>query len=218
MRRHRAETAVVVAALAFVAACGSAAKPAKFHPAGAPAPSSTASFGSFGSSGPDGVVRPPFGHDVRVHMTGWRPAGASAARAVIADKNFELAYLYSEYTGGKDTRWITYAGRRVRRDFAANLAQPDVTTESFRGTLSYTHMRAFADPGHHKAIDVSACYDRSRAANTSIRTGKVIPDRTPAADHYFRYTDILAKGGSGNWRVIGNYPAVYYPQARECKP
>jgi hypothetical protein len=106
----------------------------------------------------------------------------------------------------------------VRRAFAADLAKPGVTTESFRGILSYTHMRAFPDPGHKGAIDVSACFDNARAANTSIRTGKVIPDRTPADDHCFRYTDILAKGGTGNWRVIGNYAAVYYPQARECKP
>ena len=51
MRRHRAETALVVAALVFVAACGSAAKPATFHPAGSPAPEPTASFGSSGPAG-----------------------------------------------------------------------------------------------------------------------------------------------------------------------
>jgi hypothetical protein len=216
MSRHRLEITLIGAALAFVAACGSAAKPATFHPAG-PAPAAAASPAS-APSARGALTRPPFGQNVRVEMSGWLPAGSRRARAVVADKDFELAYLYAEYTGGKDTRWTAYVSHAVLRDFAADLAKPDVTTESFRGTVSYTHMRAFADPAHKGAIDVSGCYDNARSANTSITTGKVIPDRTPADDHYFRYTDILAKGGTGNWRVIGNYPAVYYPQARECKP
>ena len=219
MRRHWAEAALIVAALAFVAACGSAAKPATFHPAG---PSAAASAPPPGQappgSGRGSLARPPFGRNVHVHMTRWMPGRARQAAAVIADKNFELAYLYSEYTGGRDTRWTGYASRRMLRAFAADLAKPAVTTESFRGTVSYTHMRAFADPLHKGAIDVSACFDNARAENTSISTGKVIPDRTPADDHYFRYTDILARNRTGNWLVTGNYAAVYYPQARECKP
>lgn len=214
MRRRRLEVALIMAALAFVAACGSAAKPAKFQPAG----SAPATPRSSPPPAQGALARPPFGRNVHVEMSGWLPASPRQAHAVIADKNFELAYLYSEYTGGNDKRWTGYAGRRVRPAFAADLAKPDVTTESFRGTVSYSHLRAFADPSHHGAVDVSGCYDDARAADTSITTGKVIPDRTPANDHYFRYTDILARGGTGSWRVIGNYPAVYYPQARECKP
>jgi len=217
MRRHPAQAVLVVAALAFVAGCGPSAKSATFHPADSE-PASPSAAGQQGSHGPGSLARPPFGRNVRVHMTSWMPAGTRAAQAVIADKNFELAYLYAEYTGGKDRRWTAYVSRRVLRPFAANLAKPDVTTESFRGILRYTHMRAFRDPVHKAAIDVSACYDNSRAENTSIRTGQVIPDRTPAAEHYFRYTDILAQSGTGSWLVIGNYPAVYYPRARECKP
>jgi hypothetical protein len=41
----------------------------------------------------------------------------------------------------------------VRQAFAADLAKPDVTTESFRGTVSYSRLRAFADPSHHGAGD-----------------------------------------------------------------
>jgi hypothetical protein len=39
----------------------------------------------------------------------------------------------------------------------------------------------------------------------------------PANQRYFRYTDIVARRG-GRWVVIGNYPALCYPQAKECKP
>jgi len=214
------EALLIVAALAFVAACGSPAKPATFHPGGATATprSSPPATTPLGAAGPGGVVRPPFGHNVHVHMAGWQPASARQAKAVIADKNFELAYLYSEYTGGKDKRWTAYVDAAMRRAFGRALAKRDVTTESFRGTVRFTHMRAFSDPAHKGAIDVSACYDNSHAVNTSIRTGKAVPDRTPAADHYLRYTDILARSGAGHWRVVGNYSDVFYPQARECKP
>ncbi len=214
------EAALIVAALAFVAACGSPAKPATFHPGGTTAAPRSSPSGTAqpGSSGPGGLVRPPFGHNVHVHMAGWQPASARQAKAVTADKNFELAYLYSEYTGGKDKRWTAYVDAAMRRDFGRALAKRDVTTESFRGTVRFTHMRAFPDPGHKGAIDVSACYDNSHAVNTRISTGKTVPDRIPAADHYLRYTDILTSGGAGNWHVIGNYPDVFYPQARECKP
>jgi hypothetical protein len=216
MRRHRLEIALVGAALAFVAACGSAAKPATFHPSG-PAPTPQGSSRS-ASSAPAALARPPFGRNIRVQMSGWQPASPRQAGAVIADKDFELAYLYAEYTGGKDTRWTAYVSKALLRDFTADLAKPGVTTESFRGVISYTHLRAFADPAHKGAIDVSGCFDNARAVNTSITTGKVVPDGTPADDHYLRYTDILAKGGTGSWRLIGNYPAVYYPEARQCKP
>src|SRR6266567_1819533 len=172
MRRRGMEAALIVAALAFVAACGSPAKPATFHPGGTTAAPRSSPSGTAqpGSSGPGGLVRPPFGHNVHAAM---------------------------------------------RRDFGRALAKRDVTTESFRGTVRFTHMRAFPDPGHKGAIDVSACYDNSHAVNTRISTGKTVPDRIPAADHYLRYTDILTSGGAGNWHVIGNYPDVFYPQARE---
>jgi len=39
----------------------------------------------------------------------------------------------------------------------------------------------------------------------------------PANQPYFRRTDIFARCGGG-WVVIGNYPALCYPRAKECKP
>jgi hypothetical protein len=42
----------------------------------------------------------------------------------------------------------------------------------------------------------------------SLRTGQPDDPAGPANQHYFRCTDIV-----GRWVVIGNYPALYYPQA-----
>lgn len=164
------------------------------------------------------MARFPFGRGVHVYMTDFLPGSARMAKAVIADKNFELAYLYSEYTGGRSTRWRSYAGGQGLRQFKVYLAKPDVTTESFRGVLRFTHMRAFADPLHKGAIDVSACFDNSHSVNTNITTGKVLHDRTPADDHFLRYTDIVSRSGDGSWHVIGDYQNIYYPRVPECKP
>jgi hypothetical protein len=95
MRRRRPEIALIMAALAFAAGCGSAAQPAKFQPA-VPEPATPGSSPPPAAGG--ALARPPFGRNVRVEMSGWLPASRRQARAVIAAKNFELAYLYSEYT------------------------------------------------------------------------------------------------------------------------
>ena len=34
------------------------------------------------------------------------------ARAVLADKDYELAFLYAEYTGGKSQDWASYVTTR----------------------------------------------------------------------------------------------------------
>ena len=37
-------------------------------------------------------------------------------------------------------------------------------------------------------------------------------------DNYYRFTDQLAQSPTGQWQVVSNYPIVYYPRAKECKP
>ena len=53
------------------------------------------------SSGPGSVIMPPFGTNAHVIMTSWMPKDARLAQAVLTDKDYELAFLYAEYTGGK---------------------------------------------------------------------------------------------------------------------
>ena len=92
-----------------------------------------------------------------------------------------------------------------------------MTTESFTGTIIFSHLRAYPDPGTAGAVDVSECFDDSGSRNTGLATGKIIPDRIPADQHYYRNTDVMART-NGQWKVISVYPVVYYPQAEECKP
>lgn len=206
-----------LAALALLAVgCSSAPPQQPFHPTGSlqagtsapPAPSRNAG----------GLALPPFGPQTHVIMPGWMPGQASENAAVIANKNFLLALLYAEYRGGRDHRWRSYVGTGLRPALSAQLAQPDVTTQSFTGTIRFSHMNAFTDPSHKGAVDVAQCFDDSRSTNTSIRTGRPVPGTTPADQHYYRTTNVLARSADGTWQVIAMYPPIYYPRAPECKP
>jgi hypothetical protein len=219
---------LVMAGGLLAAGCGAAA-PAAFRPAG---PSTTPGAGTGTATGAAGrtgnpagpahraagpVQWPPFGSNVRIIMPGWLPADPGQVPAGIAAKNFLLAFLYAEYRGNQDDRWTGYASGPVLGALKANLGEPSVTTESFSGTIVFSHMRAFPDPATAGAIDVSECFDNARSRNTDLATGRNVADRTPASQHYYMNTDVMARA-NGQWRVISVYPVVYYPQARECKP
>ena len=196
-------------------ACSSPPPPA-FNPGG---PASTASATAVAqSSGPGSVVMPPFGKNARIVMTGYLPKDAEMAKAVVADKDYELAFLYAEYTGGKSQDWTSYVNHTMELQVRAVLAKPDVTTESFKGTIRIFDMKVIRDPTVPGDLDVSACFDNARAVNTSLSTGAVLPGQSPSNDNYYRFTDQLAQSPTGQWQVISNYPLVYYPRAKECKP
>ena len=128
----------------MLAACGSA-PPATFRPVGVATPDRTAGLASparpaRGTAGP--LEWPPFGRHVHIVMPGWLPADPGEAPAVIAAKNFLLAFLYAEYRGNQDDRWTGFASGAVVGALKANLSQPSVTTESFTG-----HYRVLAHAG-----------------------------------------------------------------------
>jgi hypothetical protein len=223
-----ASTGLVIVAGLLAAGCGAAA-PTAFRPAGA-GTSTGASTGAGASAtgraaNPDVPAHratgplewPPFGSNVHIVMPGWLPADPGEVPAVIAAKDFLLAFLYAEYRGNQDDRWTGYASGQVLSALKANLSEPSVTTESFTGTIIFSHMRAFPDPGTAGAIDVSECFDNAGSDNTDLATGKNIADRIPASQHYYMNTDVMAQA-NGQWRVISVYPVVYYPQALECRP
>jgi len=204
---------------ALVVACGSVPPPA-FHPEG------VSPAGAGGVAGPSSsrlaqtasqrVTWPPFGSNVHVIMPAWLPAERSEIPAVITAKNFLLAFLYAEYKGNQDHRWAIYVTGPVSRALAADLSQPDVTTESFTGTIRFSHMRAFPDPSMPGAVDVSECFSNARSANVALHTGQVIPDARPPGQRHYRNTDVLAVDRGGHWHVVSVYPVIYYPQAKEC--
>jgi hypothetical protein len=211
----RATLVCTVLVCSGLAACSSPPPPA-FNPGG---PASTAPATPMAtSSGPGSVIMPPFGKNAHVIMTDWMPKDVGMAKAVLADKNYELAFLYAEYTGGKSQDWATYVNHTMALQVRALLAKPDVTTESFKGTIRIFKMRVIRDPAVPGDLDVSACFDNARAVNTSLSTGEVLPGQSPSNDNYYRFTDQLAQSPTGQWQVVGNYPLAYYPRAKECKP
>jgi hypothetical protein len=203
-------------------AAGCSTSPTTFRPAGVSTPDASAGpvrpahhLASHDAAGL--LAWPPFGGNVRIFMPGWLPADAGQVPAVVAAKNFLLAFLYAEYRGNQDDRWTRYVSGEVLGALKANLSEPSVTTESFTGTISFSHLRAYPDPTTAGTIDVSECFDDSGSRNTSLATGKIIPDRIPANQHYYRNTDVMARK-NGQWNVVSVYPVVYYPQAQECRP
>lgn len=198
-----------------LAACSSPPPPA-FDPGG---PASAAPATPMAqSSGPGSVVMPPFGKNARISMTGWLPKDGGMAQAVVADKDYELAFLYAEYTGGKSDDWAAYVNHTMELQVRALLAKPDVTTESFKGTIKIFDMKVIRDPVVPADLDVSACFDNAKAVNTDLKTGAVLPGQSVSDGNYYRFTDQLAQTSDGQWQVVSNYPLVYYPRAKECKP
>jgi hypothetical protein len=207
--------ATACAALVPLTACSSQQPPA-FNPGG---PASAAPATPMAtSSGPGSVIMPPFGKNAHVIMTDWMPKDAGLARAVLTDKDYELAFLYAEYTGGKSQDWTAYVNHTMEVQVRALLAKPDVTTESFKGTIRIFDMKVIRDPVVKADVDVSACFDNARAVNTSLSSGAVLPGQSPSDSNYYRFTDQLTQDSSGQWQVVSNYPLVYYPRAKECKP
>jgi len=202
--------------LAALAGCGSP-KPGTFHPAGTALSGNTLRPAS-PDPGAGGLTWPPFSSDVHIVMPSRLPGTARQNQAVITAKDFLLAFLYAQYKGGRDQRWTSYvSGSGVLDGLKSTLGAPGTTTQSFRGTIRFSHMRAFPDPSLKGDIDVSECFDNSHSENTSLATGKVVPDHTPADQHYYLNTDVLARHQDG-WHVVSVYPVIYYPRAKECGP
>lgn len=149
-------------------------------------------------------------------MPGWLPADPHQVPAVLAAKNFLLAFLYAEYRGNQDDHWTNYVSHTFLSALKSGLAQPDVSTQSFTGTITFTHMQASPDPITKDAVDVSECFDNAGSHNTDLATGRGVADRVPANQHYYLNTDVMAER-NGRWQVVSVDPVIYYPQAAECK-
>ena len=217
--RARATAGAALLAAALLAATACSARPAAstFTPAGGGS-SAGHSAAPDAASSPGGYVMPPFGKNVHIEMTSWLPTDTDQAQAVNTDKNYELAFLYAEYRGGQDQNWENYVSPVMKTGVQQSLQATDVTTESFTGTIKYFDMSAIPDPLVKGDIDVSACFDNAGSSNTDITTGKVIPDTSSPDAHYVRISDELRKNSAGQWQVASSLPAVYYPQAKQCKP
>jgi hypothetical protein len=216
--RTLAAAALLAAGALAVTACSSAAPTAATFTPGGGGLSTAGGQASDAAAGSGGYVMPPFGTNVHVDMTSWLPANAAQAQAVNTDKDYELAYLYAEYKGGQDQTWVNYVSSVMRTAVQQSLQATDVTTESFTGTVKYFDMSVIPDPLVKGDLDVSACFDNAGSSNTNLTTGKVIPDTSAPDSHYVRISDELRKDSAGQWQVISSLPAIYYPQAAQCKP
>ena len=216
--RTMAGATLLAATLLAATACSARPAASTFTPAGGGPSAAGGGEASDAAGSAGGYVMPPFGKNAHIDMTSWVPADAAQAQAVNTDKDYELAFLYAEYRGGQDQGWENYVSPVMRTAVQQSLQAQDVTTESFEGTIRYFDMSVIPDPLVKGDLDVSACFDNAGSSNTDITTGKVIPDTSSADSHYVRISDELRKNSAGQWQVVSSLPAVYYPQAKQCKP
>lgn len=209
---------LAAATLLAAAACSSAQSASTFTPGGGAPSAAGGGQASDAATNTGGFVMPPFGKNVHIDMTSWLPSSAAQVAAVNTDKDYELAYLYAEYKGGQDESWVNYVSPVMKTAVTQALAAKDVTTESFTGTVKYFDMSVIPDPLVKGDLDVSTCFDNAGSTNTDLATGAAIPDTGSADSHYVRISDELRKDSAGQWQVVSALPAVYYPQAAQCKP
>jgi hypothetical protein len=203
----------------LLAACSAPASTGTFHPAGGATSSTPTTSPTPGAStlGAYGLEWPPFGSNVRIEMPDYRPADKALRPAVIAAEDFLLALLYSDYVGGRDTRWEGYVYGQERSRLAADLADPDVTTESYVGTYRVWGM--FASSFSSGEVEVADCVDSAGTKNTDLATGTILPasEQFTTDENYYYNADVLANV-HGHWRVVSIEPPIYYPSAAECMP
>jgi hypothetical protein len=170
------------------------------------------------AAGATSFTMPPFGKNVHIEMTSWLPGDPQLNVAVTVDKDYQLDYLYAEYTGGQSQSWRNVVSTAMDRTIQGALAAPDVTTESFTGTIRFFDMFVIPDPAIKGDIDVSGCVDTAGALNTDIKSGAVLPGQKVTDQDFYKFTDELAPITGGGWQVVNDFPVSYYPQVMECKP
>ena len=215
-----AAAALAAAALATACSAPSASPAAATFTPGAGAGTGTAaapSASSSGGTGADDFVMPPFGSNFHVAMTDWLPAaGSSLVPAVVAAKNFWLAFYYSEYTGGKDNRWRTYTSGAMQSLVEKTLRAPDVVGQSMIGSMSFGGMSAAPDPKISGDIDVTICIDGSRLTDTYLGSGKAFPTQVPHSQADYKETVYVAQGSTGQWYMTYFTNQVTVPVAQGC--
>jgi hypothetical protein len=206
---------LATAALLAATACSAQPAAATFKPGTTSAGAGQASDAATSSGG---YIMPPFGSNVHIEMTSWLPSNASEVQAVNVDKDYQLAFLYAEYKGGQDQSWTDYVSPVMQTAVQQSLQASSVTTESFTGTIQYFDLNVIPDPLVKGDLDVSTCFDDANSSNTSLTTGKVIPDTSSADSHYVLVSEELGKDSGGQWQVVSGLSSVYYPEASQCKP
>lgn len=216
MRKGQMGTALMCGALLGVAACGASSGPAgTFVPKGslAPAPSTDPSMAI------PGLARFPFPSSVHIEFQTPLAADPQDASVTVTDENFQFAYYYSLYSEGGNQQFASYiASPTVLSAVQANVAQNFARHERIRGTLRIFDTSVTQVDGAPSDLAVSFCGDNSQLASISAQTGTVVPDSTPANDHYFSQTDSYLPR-NGKWALIA-IATTFYPNgpAKECKP
>src|SRR5579875_717468 len=218
MRKGCTGAALACAALFGVTACGSGGHPQTFVPGGSEPP--TAQSTANATSAVPGLVHFPFPSSVHIEFQTPLPTDPQDESVVITDENFQSAYYYSLYSEGGNQHFAPYiASPSVLTSVQANVAQNFTGHERIRGTLRIFDTSVSQVTGSAKDMAVTFCGDNSRLASVSAQTGRVVPDNTPANDHFFSQTDSYMPTRGGKWGLVA-ISTTFYPngQARECKP
>jgi hypothetical protein len=178
----------------------------------------TTTPGSATATGSAAVTMPSFGANVHIVLGAFPKLGTADGQALVTDLDYQLDFLYADYTGGRSQTWINEVNPTMVQALQSGLAQPDVTTESFTGTIRLFRFSVIKDPVVKGDLDVTGCMDNAGAVNTDLKSGAVLPGQSVTDHNYFRYSNELAPVPGGGWQVVENMPDIYFPLAGGCKP
>lgn len=207
---------LVLAAAVLVAGCASSGGTAPpFKPEGASDPGSAPA-----ASAASSVVRFPFGAGVHFQFQTSLPTDPDEQAAVIADRDFQLAYYYAIYSGGASKavyQYIPSPSTAIRTDVFDSISSQRGTT--FTGTLLIYRTTVETTPGASDDLTVTSCYDSAKQTTLYRSTGEPLPGQNQIPqDNMFTESDTWMPV-NGGWELAGIVHETYpHGVAKGCYP
>jgi hypothetical protein len=224
MDKNRTAIVIISGMLIMLTACattssspGSPGSAGSFQPGGG---ASAAAASPTAASTTSGVVHFPFPADVHIEFQTPLPADQQQAAAVVADDDYELAYLYAIYSDAKNMSVLKYVDRLVPATYTATVVAVDnQKSTAFTGTERIYDTTARPTAGEPAELTVSSCVNSVALQSTNRSTGQIVPGQSTSPEqNVWLESDTLFPVG-GAWKIIST-SHVYYPHgaAKGCYP
>jgi len=213
--RMRSGIGLVIASVVMVTGCASSAgTTAPFKPEGASGPTAASTTAS------TATVSFPFGADVHFQFQTPLPGDPDEQAAVVADRNFQLAYYYAIYSGGSSKavyQYIPASSTSIRTDVFTSVSSQRGTT--FTGTLLIYRTTVSATPGASGDLTVTSCFDSAKQTTLNRSTHQPLPGQNQIPqDNMFTESDTWMPV-NGGWKLSAIVHQTYpHGAAKGCYP
>jgi hypothetical protein len=221
MGKNRTAIVIISGMLITLTACATASSSpgsaGSFAPGGG---ASVAAASPTAASTTSGVVHFPFPADVHIEFQTPLPADPQQAAAVVADDDYELAYLYAIYSDAKNMSVLKYVDRLVPATYTATVVAVDnQKSTAFTGTERIYDTTVQPTAGEPTELTVSSCVNSVALLSTNRSTGQIVPSQNSSPEQNVWLESDTLIPVSGAWKVIATNH-LYYPHgtAKGCYP